>query len=77
MANNKKFVRDGIKLDGRNDILTLTDYFSVLLYYRVLKDPERQNSELPSIITKNDFSESVQYEILVKPMQLKFTTTPI
>lgn len=53
----KKFVREGIKLDGRNDILTLTDYFSVLLYYRVLKDPERKNTELPSIITKNDFSE--------------------
>jgi len=53
----KKFVREGIKFEGRNDVFYLTDYFTVLHVYKMLKEKE---GSLPDLIPKMDFSEIPQ-----------------
>ncbi len=53
----KKFVREGIEFEGKNDVFYLTDYFTVLHVYKMLKEEE---GTLPDLIPKMDFSEIPQ-----------------
>ena len=50
-----KFVREGLGTIGRgSSIFCITDFFSVLGYYRALK---REEDNLPLLIRKEDFGE--------------------